>query len=166
LTLSSEVEYEVEYEVGRRWQEQWGRIERRHVELQAIYADTDARPPNTWKAVMGDFSVAVHHLADWFDKDPSVPGPVGADAWSVVNSDPALSLAAAVSNSYKHHTRRSGIQADISSVRSSSGGNEVRIGWRDMSSGASGVKDGLVLADDCVTAWKAFMARHSLDPDS
>jgi hypothetical protein len=113
---------------------------------------------------MGDFSVAVHHLAEWLDKDASVSGPIGADALSLVNSDPALSLAVTVSNSYKHHTRRGGIQADISSVRSSSGGNAVRIGWSNTRSGATGVKDGLVLADACVAAWKAFMARHSLDP--
>jgi hypothetical protein len=161
-TISAFEEAEVEYEVGRTWVEQWGRIERHYLKLQDIYGGAENGEPSAWKAVMGDFAVAVHHLAEWLDRDTAVPPTVGASALQYVHSDPSLSLAVAVSNSYKHHTRRSGVQADISSIYSSSRGNALKIGWRDDRSGTHGVQDGLQLADDCVASWRRFMSANSL----
>lgn len=163
-TISDHEEAVVEYEVGRNWNEQWGRIKRHHSQLQSIYEGTDDRPPNAWKDVMGDFAVAVHHFAEWLNADGAVPKAVGTKAKAYVHSDPFLRLAVSVSNSYKHHTRREGVQANISSIYSSSLGNAITIGWTDAENGTGGTEDGLQLANACVSAWDTFLTSHSLSP--
>jgi hypothetical protein len=106
-----------------------------------------------WTEAISSFLGSAHHLHDWIPR---------SDAQSYMQSDTHLKIAEGFSNTDKHHTRKHGLQTQISGLMCTSTGNQARVMWKDVATGDTGEIDVLDLAEGCVAAWRSFFAVHGL----
>lgn len=86
--------------LGRGWQSQWERVQRRLDDVRAVYT---GRPGGTDAAIddVRSFFEAVHHLKDWLRNDPS-SGITRDDVNKLINGSLVLQLCADLANGSKH----------------------------------------------------------------
>ncbi|MEU0560909.1 hypothetical protein [Dactylosporangium sp. NPDC006015] len=152
------------YQPVRPWREHWRRVERYHLRVRAIYDGTAPGNSEDWKDVIFDFFVAAHHLFEWIESDPREPLVVAPVAREWVKADQSLWLAREFSNTYKHHTRSTGVPVRIGGTITERGQNSMVIEWLDPISGVPNAIDALDLADRCMQAWRNFFVLHGLNP--
>ncbi|MCD9880405.1 hypothetical protein [Streptomyces guryensis] len=101
------------------------------------------------------FFISCYHLGEHIRLDPQAE--VSNRALNRVMGTQSLRIAAAITNTFKHHTRDEGHEARIVAV---SGGPPVTvtIEWRDQT------LDGLVVAKQAAQDWKDFFAAQGLYP--
>src|SRR5215211_2011278 len=148
----------------RQWQEQWLRLVRLYDELAAIYSGSRlSQSTDEWRDTTRQFFVVCHHLADWLEKDQSLPVAARDDVWDYLNNDPKLALARDFSNTDKHHTRRSPADRTvfIASITGGDLGPSITVAW-EVSGSRQGTRDALELAGGCLHSWRQFLMKHNL----
>src|SRR5829696_4573865 len=100
--------------LGRGWQSQWERVQRRLDDVRAVYT---GRPGGTDAAIdtVQSFFEAVHHLKDWLRNDPS-SGINKAAGDKMISRSLVLQLCADLANGSKHLKLTSSRTGDLSTT--------------------------------------------------
>ena len=161
---SDSVSFTLTHGGARGWGQHWLQLLQGHRKLSAIYDGTTPLG-NTleWEALALAYFVGCHHMGDWFRNDGALSEIVRKDAIPYLYADPALPLAAAISNTSKHLERNSPTDATayILDVSGGTDGGSLTVAW-DMHGERQGTRDTLDLADACLASWRGFMKKHGL----
>lgn len=157
MQMTDELQLDVSLGQPRPWKERWGDVLFWLQELDNAYKDSDA---TQLTRAVGVFFRLCRELADWLEKEASVP------ASDYVHGDRDLLVCDAFAQTLKHHTRDSKdtITAYIARITTTSGASHsssATIQWSNPS-GATGKEDALDLARTCVAAWERFLKHHRL----
>jgi hypothetical protein len=146
------------------WQEKWRQMFHQLQRLHEIYEQEDRTVSDLdVEACVNGFFSECDGLADWLGLDVSVPTDLGEKARSYSLTG-VLKDCDAVSNSHKHKelTHSGKTTARISTVTSNSGRWTAVIDLDWPSGGGGRSVDALELAEQCVNAWRSFLAGHAL----
>jgi hypothetical protein len=150
--------------LGRGWQSQWERVQRRLDDVRAVYT---GRPGGTDAAIdiVQSFFEAVHHLKDWLRNDPS-SGITKAAGDKLINGSTTLQLCADLSNGSKHLKLTSSRTGDPSTTIARNDAT-VFVGTgtsahRFYVASAGTEYDVLQLAEDATAEWHMFLSSQGL----
>jgi hypothetical protein len=150
--------------LGRGWQSQWERVQRRLDDVRAVYT---GRPGGTDAAIdtVQSFFEAVHHLKDWLRNDPS-SGINKAAEDKMISRSLVLQLCADLANGSKHLKLTSSRTGDLSTTIAR---NDVTVfvgtgtsAHRFYVESAGTEYDLLQLAEDATAEWHKFLSSQGL----
>jgi hypothetical protein len=150
--------------LGRGWQSQWERVQRRLDDVRAVYT---GRPGGTDAAIdtVQSFFEAVHHLKDWLRNDPS-SGISKAAGDELINESLVLRLCADLANGSKHLMLTTSRSGDLSTTIAR---NDVTVfvgtgtsAHRFYVASARREYDVLQLAEDATAEWHKFLSSQGL----
>ncbi|MFJ1708543.1 hypothetical protein [Kitasatospora sp. NPDC088346] len=157
---------EIIYNTGRRWQKRWREVLAGLAELEK-WSRGEGDPGLSGeqrKKTPEQFSLDCLHLKDWLINDPAA----AVNKKTVedhAHGSPSISLAMAVANTDKHHTRRPGQTtawvARAVTPADGSGSVSFLVEWQKPD-GSSGSTDALDMATRAVSDWRSFFAAHGL----
>jgi hypothetical protein len=98
--------------LGRGWQFQWRRVDRRLDDVRAVDTGREGDTEDALDTTLSFFE-AIQHLKDWLRNDPS-SGITKVDVHSLIDRSPMLKLCADLANGSKHLVLTSTQTGDLS----------------------------------------------------
>ncbi len=150
--------------LGQGWQFQWGRVQKRLNEVQAVYAGRAGSTDDALDAALSFFE-AVHHLKDWLGNDKS-SGLTGDDGKALIKGSTELKLCGDLANGSKHLVLTSAWTKDKTTeiarndVNILAGSGTVAHRFYVQSGGTE--YDVLQIAEDAVNEWTKFLTSKRL----